>query len=163
MKSTYDLFHATVLPAYCPAGVVFGNNSLLSNHYFSSSVHIIAQQKTHVNAQRNKLYFCIKYMMVNTNNYKISGMLIDANSASLGQFHTAVDVGCWYLVHDTTISRTTRILEFPELVYIGPRSTLVRINARLHSPLCDAASVWPHHPAQFAREDTVCPGDRLQC
>ena len=31
-------------------------------------------------------------MMVNTNNYKISGMLIDANSASLGQFHTAVDV-----------------------------------------------------------------------
>ena len=104
-------FHATVLPAYCPAGVVFGNNSLLSNHYFSSSVHIIAQQNTHVNAQRNNLYFCIKYMMVNTNNYKISGMLIDANSTSLGRFHTAVDVGCWYLL--LLISKPGRCRQLP--------------------------------------------------
>ena len=105
-------FHATVLPAYCPAGVVFGNNSLLSNHYFSSSVHIIAQQNTHVNAQRNNLYFCIKYMMVNTNNYKISGMLIDANSTSLGRFHTAVDVGCWYLVRGNVVGLTRDINRF---------------------------------------------------
>ena len=99
LKSTYDCFHATFLPAYWPTSVLSKKNSLLSNHYFSSSVHITAQQNTHVNAQRNRLYFCTKYMMVNASNSNISGLLIGAHSASLGQFHTAVDLGCWYLLN----------------------------------------------------------------